>query len=176
MTRGTLLFPPGVLSRSVRDTAAFCWESELLWRKQMFAATTGQERRLIELAFQLEDASPYEHGYARPVEGLIVTFDLDKMVVLDIEDHGVVPLPPTATCTNRLTLQGLPEFVVDDAPLEDSDVVLWYTLGAHHIVRPEDWPVMPCAYTGFHLKPIGFFDGNPALDLPPSPPKVCHGH
>lgn len=72
--------------------------------------------------------------------------------------------------------QGLPEFVGDDAPLEDSDVVLWYTLGAHHVVRPEDWPVMPCAYTGFHLKPIGFFDGNPALDLPPSPPKACHGN
>jgi primary-amine oxidase len=70
--------------------------------------------------------------------------------------------------------QGLPEFVADDAPLEDTDVVLWYTLGAHHVVRPEDWPVMPCAYTGFHLKPVGFFDGNPALDLPPSPPKVCH--
>ena len=65
-------------------------------------------------------------------------------------------------------------FIADDAPLEDTDVVLWYTLGAHHIVRPEDWPVMPCAYTGFHLKPIGFFDGNPALDLPPSPPKACH--
>ena len=41
-------------------------------------------------------AAPSEHGYARPVEGLIVTFDLDKMEVLDIEDHGVVPLPPTA--------------------------------------------------------------------------------
>ncbi|MCW2517354.1 MAG: hypothetical protein JWR11_6396, partial [Mycobacterium sp.] len=31
-----------------------------------------------------------------------------------------------------------------------------------------------CAYTGFHLKPIGFFDGNPALDIPPTPPKACH--
>ena len=72
--------------------------------------------------------------------------------------------------------QGLPEFVSDDAPLENTDVVLWYTLGAHHVVRPEDWPVMPCAYTGFHLKPLGFFDGNPALDLPPSPPKACHHH
>ena len=71
--------------------------------------------------------------------------------------------------------QGLPEFVADDAPLEDTDVVLWYTLGAHHVVRPEDWLVMPCAYTGFHLKPVGFFDGNPALDIPPTPPKACHG-
>ena len=41
-------------------------------------------------------AAPSEHGYARPVEGLIVTFDLDAMKVIDIEDHGVVPLPPTA--------------------------------------------------------------------------------
>jgi Cu2+-containing amine oxidase len=40
--------------------------------------------------------------------------------------------------------QGLPEFIADDAPLEDTDVVLWYTLGAHHVVRPEDWPVMQC--------------------------------
>ncbi len=41
-------------------------------------------------------AAPSEHGYARPVEGLIVTFDLDRMEIIDIEDHGVVPLPPTA--------------------------------------------------------------------------------
>ena len=41
-------------------------------------------------------AAPSEHGYARPVEGLIVTFDLDAMKVIDVEDHGVVPLPPTA--------------------------------------------------------------------------------
>jgi primary-amine oxidase len=68
--------------------------------------------------------------------------------------------------------QGLPEYVADDAPLEDTDVVLWYTVGAHHVVRPEDWPVMPCAYVGFMLKPVGFFDGNPALDLPPS--AACH--
>jgi primary-amine oxidase len=73
-------------------------------------------------------------------------------------------------------VQGLPQFIADDAPLENTDVVLWYTVGAHHVVRPEDWPVMPCAYTGFHLKPVGFFDGNPALDVPPSPPAACHHH
>jgi primary-amine oxidase len=72
--------------------------------------------------------------------------------------------------------QGLPEFAAGDEPLADADVVLWYTVGAHHIVRPEDWPVMPVSTVGFHLKPVGFFDGNPALDLPPS--EHCHteGH
>ena len=27
---------------------------------------------------------------------------------------------------------------------------------------------MPVAYLGFMLKPVGFFDRNPALDVPPS--------
>jgi primary-amine oxidase len=68
---------------------------------------------------------------------------------------------------------GLPEFVEADRPLEDQDLVVWYSFGAHHVVRPEDWPVMPVSYVGFQLKPVGFFDGNPALDMPPSAP-ACH--
>ena len=61
---------------------------------------------------------------------------------------------------------GLPAYTAADRPLENADVVVWYTFGAHHIVRPEDWPVMPATYIGFHLRPIGFFDGNPGLDVP----------
>jgi len=61
---------------------------------------------------------------------------------------------------------GLPSYVQDDAPLENTDVVVWYTFGAHHVVRPEDWPVMPVTTIGFMLKPVGFFDRNPALDVP----------
>lgn len=37
--------------------------------------------------------SEHDNGYARPVEGLIVTVDLDEMKVVDVVDHGVVPLP-----------------------------------------------------------------------------------
>ncbi|HEU4439108.1 MAG TPA: primary-amine oxidase [Methylomirabilota bacterium] len=62
---------------------------------------------------------------------------------------------------------GLPSYVRDDAPLENTDVVVWYTFGAHHVVRTEDWPVMPVVPIGFTLKPSGFFDRNPALDVPP---------
>ena len=71
---------------------------------------------------------------------------------------------------------GLPTYVRDDAPLENTDVVLWYTFGAHHVVRPEDWPVMPVATIGFMLKPAGFFDRNPALDVPRPTPNghCCH--
>jgi primary-amine oxidase len=34
------------------------------------------------------------------------------------------------------------------------------------VVRPEDWPVMPVVPIGFTLKPSGFFDRNPGLDVP----------
>jgi primary-amine oxidase len=68
---------------------------------------------------------------------------------------------------------GLPRFVDQDRPTENTDVVLWYTFGAHHVVRPEDWPVMPVTHIGFKLKPSGFFDGNPALDMP-APSHACH--
>jgi primary-amine oxidase len=64
---------------------------------------------------------------------------------------------------------GLPEWTAQDRPIVDTDVVLWHTFGLTHVVRPEDWPVMPVERTGFWLIPVGFFDRNPALDLPPSP-------
>jgi primary-amine oxidase len=61
---------------------------------------------------------------------------------------------------------GLVAYTAGDRSLVDADLVVWYTVGAHHVVRPEDWPVMPVTRVGFHLKPFGFFDGNPMLDLP----------
>ena len=65
---------------------------------------------------------------------------------------------------------GLPQWTAQDRPLVDTDVVLWHTFGVTHLPRPEDWPVMPVEYTGFSLIPFGFFDRNPALDVPPAGP------
>jgi primary-amine oxidase len=63
---------------------------------------------------------------------------------------------------------GLPWWTEADRPIENTDVVLWYVFGIHHLTRPEDWPVMPVDVVSFWLKPFGFFDRNPALDVPPS--------
>jgi primary-amine oxidase len=71
--------------------------------------------------------------------------------------------------------EGLPKWTQADRPIENADIVLWYTFGHHHIPRPEDYPVMPVAYAGFTLKPVGFFDQSPALDVPPSQASAsCH--
>lgn len=64
--------------------------------------------------------------------------------------------------------RGLKEWTKEDATLVDADPVIWYTFGVTHIVRIEDFPVMPCEVVGFHLKPFGFFTQNPGVDLPPS--------
>ncbi len=61
---------------------------------------------------------------------------------------------------------GLPAWTAADRSLEDADLVLWHVFGPTHIPRPEDWPIMPVDYSGFHFKPYGFLDRNPALDLP----------
>ena len=62
---------------------------------------------------------------------------------------------------------GLPRWIQADRPLEGEDVVVWYTLNFHHLPRPEDWPVQPIVYASMHWMPEGFFDQNPALDIPP---------
>jgi primary-amine oxidase len=59
--------------------------------------------------------------------------------------------------------EGLPKWTSQDRKIEDTDVVLWYTLGVTHVPRPEEWPVMPVHRAGFRLVPAGFFSHNPAM-------------
>jgi primary-amine oxidase len=69
---------------------------------------------------------------------------------------------------------GLPAWTQKNRPVADTDIVIWYTFAHLHVPRPEDWPVMPAGYVGFMLEPVGFFERNPALDVPPPHPKACH--
>src|SRR4051812_42796860 len=68
--------------------------------------------------------------------------------------------------------RGLPVWTAQNRSIENTDVVLWYVFGIHHITRPEEWPVMSVDVVSFWLKPVGFFDRNPALDVPPT--SHCH--
>ena len=61
--------------------------------------------------------------------------------------------------------QGIPEWMAADRSLQDTDLVVWFTVGMNHVVCPEDWPVAPVHRAGFNMKPWGFFDRNPALDV-----------
>ena len=61
---------------------------------------------------------------------------------------------------------GLPTWTAADRKIRNTDIVLWHTVGMHHLPRAEDWPVMPVMWHSFDLRPFDFFDSNPALDLP----------
>ena len=79
--------------------------------------------------------------------------------------------PAGAYPTQSHSDDGMTRWIADDEPLEDTDVVLWYVFGIHHITRVEEWPIMPSASCGFTLEPLNFFDRNPTLDVPAN---GCH--
>lgn len=52
--------------------------------------------------------------------------------------------------------------------VDNEDIVLWHSISLTHNPRPEDYPVMPCETLSVSIKPSGFFEQNPALDVPQS--------
>ncbi|MGF9661528.1 primary-amine oxidase [Arthrobacter crystallopoietes] len=71
---------------------------------------------------------------------------------------------------------GLPAYVAQDRGIDGEDIVLWHTFGLTHYPRVEDWPIMPVDTAGFKLRPEGFFDRSPVLDVPPNKPAGGHCH
>lgn len=72
---------------------------------------------------------------------------------------------------------GLPAYTAQDRSIDGEHIVLWHTFGLTHYPRIEDWPIMPVDTAGFKLRPDGFFDRSPVLDVPASAPAAgghCH--
>ncbi|KAH0843332.1 Copper amine oxidase 1 [Fonsecaea pedrosoi] len=52
--------------------------------------------------------------------------------------------------------------------VDNEDIVLWHCISLTHNVRVEDYPIMPCETIQVSLKPSGFFQENPLMDVPQS--------
>ncbi|KAI9623240.1 hypothetical protein H4Q26_014736 [Puccinia striiformis f. sp. tritici PST-130] len=53
-----------------------------------------------------------------------------------------------------------------DRSIDNTDIVTYLTFGVNHIPTPEQFPVMSAETLTVTLKPSGFFDQNPSLDVP----------
>jgi primary-amine oxidase len=74
-------------------------------------------------------------------------------------DYPVAPGPPN----------NLSAWTHDNESILNEDLVVWYTFGITHVARPEDFPVMPTAHANVRFLPMGFFERNPALEVPDTP-------
>uniref|UniRef100_A0A915DLB1 Amine oxidase n=1 Tax=Ditylenchus dipsaci TaxID=166011 RepID=A0A915DLB1_9BILA len=62
---------------------------------------------------------------------------------------------------------GLVKWTAHDRPIANTDVVFWYNFALTHIPRIEEYPIMSTEKIGFSMVPDGFFNQNPAVDVPP---------
>jgi len=84
----------------------------------------------------------------------------------------VTPYDPNQRYASGLYVMGskgedsLPQWTKQNRNIMNTDIVAWYTMGFHHVPRPEDWPVMPIMWHTFTLLPYQFLPKNPTMDLP----------
>jgi primary-amine oxidase len=125
-------------------------------------------------------ATGYPTGYevmpgATAVSNLTLDDPAQKMGAFSTHQMWVTPYRPdeiyaagTYVTTNKEP-DGLAAWTKANRSIENTDIVGWYTLGFHHVVRLEDWPVMPTLWHDFLIRPVNFFDKNPTLTLPHQP-------
>ena len=62
---------------------------------------------------------------------------------------------------------GLPRYVADNESIVNRDIVLWHTVGFHHVTAAEDFPVLSREHASFELKPAQLLRPQPRARPPP---------
>ena len=81
---------------------------------------------------------------------------------------------PTGDFVNQNPgVDGIGSWVQEDKNIDGEKISLWHTFALTHFPRTEDWPIMPVDTVGFTIRPEGFFDRSPIMDVPE--PAKQHG-
>lgn len=60
---------------------------------------------------------------------------------------------------------GLGLWTQQNRSIENKDTVVWLTTGTTHVMRAEEFPIMPTEWVTAMIKPFNFFNETPTLDL-----------
>ena len=95
-------------------------------------------------------------------EASTVGFAFHHFWVTPLRDHQLYAAgayPDQAKNDYRDTLY----YYANNDSIYNKDIVVWYSLGATHAPRVEDYPLMTDMKLGVNFLPDGFFSRNPAL-------------
>ena len=90
--RRSPLFQAALRKRGVTDADLVMVEP---WSAGMYGTELPEDRGLRRMrALCFVRSEPKDNGYARPIDSMVIVFDLYKMEVIRIEEYEIVPLPP----------------------------------------------------------------------------------
>ena len=162
-------------------------------RKSVWRVETKSPQRELEARYRIDLARPslwrVANADSKNEVGNVVSYQIvpgaNAMPLVDEDDpprtragfidyhlwvtrHGPGEVYAAGRFPNQSTPgQGLPRWTKQNREIMNKDLVVWYTLGFHHVPSSEDWPVYKTGFHGVTLRPYNFFDRNPAIDVPP---------
>jgi len=159
-----------------------------VWALSEQAVTSESEAQLDEGNTQWKVVNPARRNALGELVGYVVESHSHVEPLLDKADYRRAafighPLWITAfdpderyaagdTPNENPDAPGLPQYQRNNQSLVNRDLVLWLTIGHHHVTEAEDWPGLPRKNLSFEIKPSNFFDHNPAVDLRRAPFEV----
>ncbi len=83
------LFRAALAKRGIDDVEALCVDP---WSAGSYGRDD-RDRRLMRALVWVRMDGPTDNQYAHPLDNLVAIVDLNTMEVIEVEDHGVVPVP-----------------------------------------------------------------------------------
>lgn len=155
----TDLLTTGEAQRDVNFATARCWTIK---NPRVLNPVSGEP-----VAFKLlPGPTPAMHMQPNSLVYRRAKFATHNLWVTPYDDEQMFPAGNHVV--QSTSCMGLAEWTKENKALKGADPVVWYSFGLTHDPRVEDFPVMPVDMVGFALKPNGFFNINPTLDIPPS--------
>jgi primary-amine oxidase len=143
-------------ARDMNESSSRTWVIENATKKNSLGKPTAYELRPIDTTSPYSSPSfvPLQHAQFAQHAFWVSRFRAD-------ENYATGDYPNRGTAGD-----GLPKYIDGHESIVGQDLVTWYTMGMTHVPTVEEYPVMTTDFMTFALRPLGFFDRNPALDAP----------